>query len=337
MIEPLIYDPEKNILRILDQRLLPFEEKYVIAESGYDVARAIKDMVLRGAPLIAVAGAYGVLMEAKKGAGKEELMNVMDALRKSRPTAVNLFNIMKVLEDVLHETDDLKSAIEQKVEEFVAHEKEIYDRIGEAGSTLIPEDSTVMTYCNTGFLATIGIGTAIGVIYRAFQKGKIKEVIVPETRPYLQGARLTVYEMRKLGIPHRLITDNTAPFLMEMGRVDFVVVGADRVVMNGDVANKIGTLSLALAAREFNVPFYTALPISTIDFRSRDFNQVKIEERGSDEVIFVRGKPITYPDTPTYHYAFDITPSRLINGYVTEEGVFESMDELVRSIRQEKR
>ena len=334
MIEPLIYDSERNVLLILDQRLLPFEEKYITAENGYDVARAIKDMVLRGAPLIAVAGAYAILMEVKRGASVEELMKVMEALRKSRPTAVNLFNILKDLEEVLHETDDLKSAIEEKVLKFVSQEKRIYDRIGELGSQLVPQDATIMTYCNTGFLATIGIGTAIGVIYKAFEKGKVKEVIVPETRPYLQGARLTVYEMRKLGIPHRLITDNTAPFLMEMGKVDFVVVGADRVVLNGDLANKIGTLSLALAAKEFDIPFYTALPISTIDFQSKDFRGVRIEKRESGEVIFVRGKPITYPDTPTYHYAFDITPARLISGYITEQGVFRSMEELLSKLKK---
>ncbi len=325
MIQPLIYDGERNILRILDQRRLPFEEVYVEAHDGFQVADAIRDMVLRGAPLIAVAGAYAILMEVRRGADRKRLQEVFSALRRSRPTAVNLFNILEVLENVLHETTDVKRAIEERVLQFVEMEKRLYDRIGEYGSQIIPDDATVMTYCNTGFLATIGIGTAIGVIYKAFQKGKVREVIVPETRPYLQGARLTVYEMRKLGIPHRLITDNTAPFLMELGKVDAVVVGADRVVLNGDVANKIGTLSLALAAREFGIPFYVALPTSTIDPHSETFDGIKIEERGSEEVIFVRGNPITYPDTPTYHYAFDITPARLVSGYIMEKGVFEDI------------
>ncbi len=325
MIQPLIYDGERNILRILDQRRLPFEEVYVEAHDGFQVADAIRDMVLRGAPLIAVAGAYAILMEVRRGADRKRLQEVFSALRRSRPTAVNLFNILEVLENVLHETTDVKRAIEERVLQFVEMEKRLYDRIGEYGSQIIPDDATVMTYCNTGFLATIGIGTAIGVIYKAFQKGKVREVIVPETRPYLQGARLTVYEMRKLGIPHRLITDNTAPFLMELGKVDAVVVGADRVVLNGDVANKIGTLSLALAAREFGIPFYVALPTSTIDPHSETFDGIKIEERGSEEVIFVRGNPITYPDTPTYHYAFDITPARMVSGYITEKGVFEDI------------
>ncbi len=325
MIQPLIYDEERNVLRILDQRRLPFEEVYVEAHDGFQVADAIRDMVLRGAPLIAVAGAYAILMEVRKGADRERLQEVFSALRRSRPTAVNLFNILEVLENVLHETADVKRAIEERVLQFVEMEKRLYDRIGEYGSQIIPDDATVMTYCNTGFLATIGIGTAIGVIYKAFQKGKVREVIVPETRPYLQGARLTVYEMRKLGIPHRLITDNTAPFLMELGKVDAVVVGADRVVLNGDVANKIGTLSLALAAREFGIPFYVALPTSTIDPHSETFDGIRIEERGSEEVIFVRGNPITYPDTPTYHYAFDITPAKLVSGYITEKGVFRDI------------
>lgn len=327
MVRPLIYDEEKNVLRILDQRRLPFEEVYVEARDGFQVADAIRDMVLRGAPLIAVAGAYAILMEVRRGADRERLSEVISALRRSRPTAVNLFNVLEMIENVLHETGDMERTIEEKVLQFVEMERKLYERIGEYGSEVVPQNATVMTYCNTGFLATIGMGTAIGVIYRAFQKGKVKEVIVPETRPYLQGARLTVYEMRKLGIPHRLITDNTAPFLMELKRVDVVIVGADRVVLNGDVANKIGTLSLALAAKEFGIPFYVALPTSTIDPHSETFDGIKIEERGSEEVIFVRGNPITYPDTPTYHYAFDITPAKFITGYITEKGVFRDIKE----------
>ncbi len=327
MVRPLIYDEEKNVLRILDQRRLPFEEVYVEARDGFQVADAIRDMVLRGAPLIAVAGAYAILMEVRRGADRERLRKVISALRRSRPTAVNLFNVLEMIENVLHETGDMERTIEEKVLQFVEMERKLYERIGEYGSEVVPQNATVMTYCNTGFLATIGMGTAIGVIYRAFQKGKVKEVIVPETRPYLQGARLTVYEMRKLGIPHRLITDNTAPFLMELKRVDVVIVGADRVVLNGDVANKIGTLSLALAAKEFGIPFYVALPTSTIDPHSETFDGIKIEERGSEEVIFVRGNPITYPDTPTYHYAFDITPAKFITGYITEKGVFRDIKE----------
>lgn len=327
MVRPLIYDEEKNVLRILDQRRLPFEEVYIETRDGFQVADAIRDMVLRGAPLIAVAGAYAILMEVRRGADRERLMKVISALRRSRPTAVNLFNVLEMIENVLHETGDMERTIEEKVLQFVEMERKLYERIGEYGSEVVPQNATVMTYCNTGFLATIGMGTAIGVIYRAFQKGKVKEVIVPETRPYLQGARLTVYEMRKLGIPHRLITDNTAPFLMELKRVDVVIVGADRVVLNGDVANKIGTLSLALAAKEFGIPFYVALPTSTIDPHSETFDGIKIEERGSEEVIFVRGNPITYPDTPTYHYAFDITPAKFITGYITEKGVFRDIKE----------
>ncbi len=327
MVRPLIYDEEKNVLRILDQRRLPFEEVYIETRDGFQVADAIRDMVLRGAPLIAVAGAYAILMEVRRGADRERLRKVISALRRSRPTAVNLFNVLEMIENVLHETGDIERTIEEKVLQFVEMERKLYERIGEYGSEVVPQNATVMTYCNTGFLATIGIGTAIGVIYRAFQKGKVKEVIVPETRPYLQGARLTVYEMRKLGIPHRLITDNTAPFLMELKRVDVVIVGADRVVLNGDVANKIGTLSLALAAKEFGIPFYVALPTSTIDPHSETFDGIKIEERGSEEVIFVRGNPITYPDTPTYHYAFDITPAKFITGYITEKGVFRDIKE----------
>ncbi len=332
MIRPLIYDEESNILRILDQRLLPFEEVYVEARDGFQVVDAIREMVLRGAPLIAVAGAYAILMEARKTADIGRLREVISALRHSRPTAVNLFNFLKTIENVLHETGNIKQRIEETVLQFIREEKDLYDHIGEYGSEVIPPDATVMTFCNTGFLATIGIGTAIGVIYRAFQKGKVREVIVPETRPYLQGARLTVYEMRKLGIPHRLITDNTAPFLMELGKVDVVVVGADRVVLNGDVANKIGTLSLALAAKEFGVPFYVALPTSTIDSRSRTFEGIRIEERGSEEVIFIRGNPITYPDTPTYHYAFDITPAKLISGYITERGIFRDISDALKAL-----
>ena len=327
MVRPLIYDEEKNVLRILDQRRLPFEEVYIETRDGFQVADAIRDMVLRGAPLIAVAGAYAILMEVRRGADRERLRKVISALRRSRPTAVNLFNVLEMIENVLHETGDMERTIEEKVLQFVEMERKLYERIGEYGSEVVPQNATVMTYCNTGFLATIGMGTAIGVIYRAFQKGKVKEVIVPETRPYLQGARLTVYEMRKLGIPHRLITDNTAPFLMELKRVDVVIVGADRVVLNGDVANKIGTLSLALAAKEFGIPFYVALPTSTIDPHSETFDGIKIEERGSEEVIFVRGNPITYPDTPTYHYAFDITPAKFITGYITEKGVFRDIKE----------
>ncbi len=319
MVSPLIF--ERDVLYILDQRKLPFKEEYFLARSGSEVVHAIKEMILRGAPLIAFAGAYALLLDMRAG---KDVLQTMEALKRTRPTAVNLFNMLSEMRRLLEDGasyEDMLNFVRKKEHE----EKLIYERIGEHGSKLIPKNARVMTYCNTGFLATLGIGTAMGVIYKAFLQGKIEEVIVPETRPYLQGARLTVYELRKLGIPHKLITDNSASFLMSRGMVDCVVVGADRVVMNGDLANKIGTLQLALSSYYFRIPFYTALPTSTIDTERDTFGDVTIEQRSSREITSLGTCRITFEDTQTYNFAFDITPSRFISAYITEHGVFEDI------------
>ena len=291
-------------LELLDQRQLPDKEVYVTCRTAEEVAAAIRDMVVRGAPAIGCTAAFGVVL----GKGSDA---AYEALRKSRPTAVNLFWAL----ERMHKAKDLEAEARAIFAEDVAANR----RIGELGAKLIGERARVMTHCNTGALATAGYGTALGVIRSA--KGKGISVIANETRPYLQGARLTAWECIQEGIPCTLITDSMAGHMMSRGEVDVVIVGADRIAANGDVANKIGTYALAVLAKRHEIPFYVAAPLSTFDLSIPDGSGIPIEERPPDEVTGYRETRWAPAGVKVRNPAFDVTPAELVSGIVCERGV----------------
>ncbi|HKU45301.1 MAG TPA: S-methyl-5-thioribose-1-phosphate isomerase [Burkholderiales bacterium] len=301
-VEPIRWLGDR--LELIDQRLLPDQTVYVTCRTAAEVAQAIKDMVVRGAPAIGCAAAFGVVLDG--GTPKS-----FDVLAKSRPTAVNLFWALRRMKKARNLEAEAKAIFE---EDLAANRT-----MGKLGAELIPKGSTVLTCCNTGALATAGHGTALGVV-RSARKKKIN-VIACETRPYLQGARLTAYECMQEGIPCTLITDNMAGHLMSRGEIDVVIVGADRIAANGDTANKIGTYSLAVLARRHGIPFYVAAPISTIDVKTRDGKAIPIEERPAEEVTGYRGTRWAPQGIAVRNPAFDVTPAELITGIITERGV----------------
>jgi methylthioribose-1-phosphate isomerase len=301
-VEPLRWRGDR--LELLDQRLLPDETLYVTCRSAAEVAQAIHDMVVRGAPAIGCAAAFGVVLSR----GSSESYEV---LAKSRPTAVNLFWAL----ERMRKARDLKAEAEAIFAEDLAANR----AMGKLGAELIPERARVMTHCNTGALATAGHGTALGVIRSA--KDKNVSVIACETRPYLQGARLTAWECVQEGIPCTLITDSTAGYLMSRGEVDVVLVGADRIAANGDVANKIGTYGLAVLARRHRIPFYVAAPLSTFDLAIPDGSHIPIEERPAAEVTGYRGTRWAPQGVSVRNPAFDVTPAELVTGIVCEKAV----------------
>jgi methylthioribose-1-phosphate isomerase len=319
-------------LYLLDQRLLPHRERYVRCRGYRDVARAIREMIVRGAPAIGVAAAYGIVLACKTAGGKKamleaRIMEAAEAIKSTRPTAVNLFwavdRMVRLAKEAIESGLDVYETLLQEANRMAEADIEANRRIGEYGKGLIPDGATVMTYCNAGGLATVGYGTAIGVIRAAFEGGKKISVLVPETRPKLQGARLTAYELKRLGIPYKIITDNMASMLMSMGKVGCIVVGADRVLARtGHVVNKIGTLGLAISARYFGVPFYVAAPLSSFDFERKP-DEVKIEERDEQEVLTIAGKSIAPRGSKAVNLAFDITPPELVSAIITEYGVYE--------------
>jgi len=300
-------------LSVLDQRKLPDYEEYLVATTPADVASAIRQMAVRGAPLIGIAGAYGLALAHVHGLdGKEALANLLS----SRPTAVNLATALYRVADAPDPVAEAVSIHEEERERCLA--------MARAGSKLIKPGSGVMTYCNTGALATGGVGTALGVIIEAFRQGKVREAWVPETRPWLQGARLSSWELCRAGVPHRVITDNSAAYLMSKGMVDCVMVGADRVARNHDLANKIGTLGLALAARHFRVPFYVVAPTTSFDPETPTGSEITIEERDPGEVLGFGGRRVAPEGVSALNYAFDVTPAGFITAFVTEEGILEA-------------
>jgi methylthioribose-1-phosphate isomerase len=301
-VQPIRWKGDR--LELLDQRLLPDQKKYVACRTAADVAKAIRDMVVRGAPAIGCAAAFGVVL----GKGSKA---AYDALAKSRPTAVNLFWAL----DRMKRARDLEAEAKAIYQEDLAANQ----ALGKLGAELIPERARVMTHCNTGALATAGHGTALGIIRSS--KNKRVSVIACETRPYLQGARLTAWECLQEGIPCTLITDNMAGHLMSRGEVDVVVVGADRIAANGDVANKIGTYALAVMAKRHGIPFYVAAPLSTFDPKIADGSQIPIEERPAGEVLGYRKVRWAPKGVQVRNPAFDVTPAELITGIVCERGV----------------
>ena len=336
-VEPIRWTPEGVV--ILDQLRLPGEVVYHTYTDYRDVAKAIKDMIIRGAPAIGVAAAMGAALGVERSKAKSlpelraEFETICDALARTRPTAVDLFWAIRRFQARFEElaaaaANDGASGLAHLRAALVAEAQKVHEerraadrRIGKFGAELLGKSGRVMTQCNAGALATGGIGTALGVVRMAVEAGYQIDVLVPETRPYLQGARLTAWELQQDQIPLTLITDNMVGHFLKTGGVNAVVVGADRIARNGDTANKIGTYGIAVLARENNVPFYVAAPISTLDLSLASGDEIPIEERSSAEVTKLAGVQISPKDVQAAHPAFDVTPARYITAIITERGV----------------
>jgi methylthioribose-1-phosphate isomerase len=325
---------------MIDQTRLPREETYVTCTTYREVADAIRSMIIRGAPAIGVAAAMGIALGMRQAESAGEFNTICDTLAATRPTAVNLFWAIERMRRVHAEMhgrplEDVRSRLIAEAQQIRLEDIAINECIGRNGAPLVPDGKTVLTHCNAGALATAGYGTALGVIRAAIASGKKIDVFADETRPFLQGARLTVWELGHDQIPATLITDNMAGHFLHSGRIGCVIVGADRIAANGDVANKIGTYSLAVLAKENNVPFYVAAPISTLDLSLASGDQIPIEQRAPDEVTHFRGVPIAPEGTAVANPAFDVTPNRYVTAIVTERGVarvpyLESLAKLVK-------
>lgn len=333
MIIPVKWNDEG--VEMLDQRLLPTEEKWLMLKTYNDVADGIRDMVVRGAPAIGVSAAYGIALGAKQFVGtniddlEDELDYICDVIGKTRPTAVNLFWAIDRMKRTFQKAKaEGKSVSETKQilldDAKAIHEEDIESQrlIAQFGGELIEDNSTVLTHCNAGALATGGVwGTALGVIRGAVNQGKNVSVIADETRPYLQGARLTAWELLQDNIPVTLITDNMSGHVMKKGRVQAVVVGSDRIAANGDVANKIGTYMVAVLAKQHGIPFYVAAPLSTVDLNCPTGDQIPIEERDIREITHVKDIQLAPEGIDVSNYAFDVTPNELVTAIITEQGV----------------
>ena len=329
-------------VRILDQSRLPGEEVYVELEDYRDVASAIIELKIRGAPAIGVAGAYGIALGALKIESvigdefRKKLDAVMATIAATRPTACNLFWAIQRMQEVAEVGNDVskvKSALVDEAVKIHAEEKEATRKLSQIGAELIRDGDIVLVHCNAGPLATAGYGTALGVILFAGEQGKKVRVIATETRPVLQGARLTTWELKKAGVPVTLITDSMAGYFMKRGEINCVIVGADRIAANGDTANKIGTYTLAVLAKENNVPFYVAAPTSTIDPALASGEQVPIEQRKPEEITHIRGVRIAPEGIAVLNPAFDVTPHKYITAIITEKGVLrEPFGEGIRGI-----
>ncbi|MFN7915218.1 MAG: S-methyl-5-thioribose-1-phosphate isomerase [Vicinamibacterales bacterium] len=328
---------DNDVVVMIDQRKLPAQEIYVRCRTAADVAKAIKTMVIRGAPAIGVAAALGLSLGTRRstytGTQKfaAEFYKLCDMMAGTRPTAVNLFwaidRMKRCFADGVakgESVDQLKDRLDREADLIEAEDVASCRAMGAFGATVVPQDAKILTHCNAGALATAGYGTALGVIRGAVEAGKNVAVFADETRPFLQGARLTAWELVKDGIDTTVITDNMSGALMRQGKVNFVVVGADRIAANGDTANKIGTYSVAVLAREHNVPFYVAAPLSTIDLKTADGSGIPIEERNSREVTHVGSNQLAPEGASVWNPAFDVTPNHLIAGIITEKGIFRA-------------
>jgi methylthioribose-1-phosphate isomerase len=317
-LRPVGYDAARDVVRVLDQRRLPGEEAWLDLDSSGAVARAIRDLAVRGAPAIGVAAAYGLAADARRGADAGELRAAADRLVHARPTAVNLAWAVRRMAHRFGLGADVLLAEAQAIRD---EDEAACRRIGALGAPLLPPGARVLTHCNAGALATAGYGTALGIVRAAFEAGNPVSVLAGETRPFLQGARLTAWELHRDGIPVTVVTDGMAGWLMARGEIACVVVGADRIAANGDVANKIGTYSLAVLAEHHALPFYVAAPWSTVDLDAPDGAAIPIEERASDEVVTIAGQRIAPAGVPARYPAFDVTPGALVTAIVTERGI----------------
>ena len=316
-------------LRILDQSKLPGEQIFADLDNYHDVVLAIKEMRVRGAPAIGVTVAYGIALGASgiETASKDEFLaqlhHVMQAFTASRPTAVNLFQAINRMQKAARGdgVDEIKNSLINEAKRIHQEEMTATKQLSQLGAELIEDGFTLLTHCNAGPLATAGYGTALGVIKAAKDQGKRVSVFVTETRPLLQGARLTTWELRQEGIPVTLITDSMAGYFMQLGKIDCVIVGADRIAANGDVANKIGTYTLAVLAKENKIPFYVAAPTSSIDISLSSGDKIPIEERSPEEVTHIQGVPIAPEGIGAANPAFDVTPHSYITAIITEKGI----------------
>jgi methylthioribose-1-phosphate isomerase len=323
---------ENNQLKMIDQRILPLTYDVLTYDDHVAVAQAITDMVVRGAPAIGAAGAFGMALAAQRSPARDrdsllaDLTSAKKTLDAARPTAVNLSWATSRIMDyvgglVLPNVDDLRSAIVAEAQRIADEDVEINRRMGAFGAEIVPQSANILTHCNAGSLATVDYGTTLGVVRAASEQGKQVHVWVDETRPRLQGARLTAWELMHDEIPMTLIADNAAGMLMRLGKVQVVLYGADRVAANGDVANKIGSYKLAVLAKENGIPCYSVVPTPTIDLALAHGDLIPIEERGAEEVTMVGVERIAPEGVPVYNPAFDVTPHRYLTGIITEEGI----------------
>src|SRR6195256_3622623 len=333
MLPTIAREPDAVVM--IDQRKLPAQEIYVRCKTAAEVARAIKTMVIRGAPAIGVAAAMGIALGMRKSATTvtqkfaAEFDKVCELMSSTRPTAVNLFWAIDRMKHAFaraakagESVDQIKDRLDREAQ--MIHDEDVAScrAMGAFGAAVVPADARILTHCNAGALATAGYGTALGVIRGAIEQGKRVAVFADETRPFLQGARLTAWELVRDGIQTTVITDNMTASLMHQGKVNFVVVGADRIAANGDTANKIGTYGVAVLAREHDIPFYVAAPLSTIDLGTVDGAHIPIEERNTREVTHLGGSQLTPDGARVWNPAFDVTPHRFITGIITERGIF---------------
>lgn len=324
-----------NSIRFLDQTALPLSEVYIETSDISVVANAIRTLKVRGAPLLGIVSAYGLLLGTQKEIlsskekFNEEFENSARILFATRPTAKNLFWALERMRNILrlNVSDDPKMLFDKlKSEAILIHEEDraMCENMGKLGAELIPDGAKILTHCNTGALATGGIGTAFGVILTAHNLGKSISIFADETRPLLQGSRLSMWEFQKTGIPATLITDNSAAWTMKTKKIDLIIVGADRIALNGDTANKIGTYNLAVLAKENHIPFYVAAPTSTVDQKIQNGDEIQIEERDSSEVTNNFGKQTAPNNILVFNPAFDVTPNHLITAIITERGVLKA-------------
>lgn len=322
-----------NVSRMVDQTKFPEKFEYIDIKTGDEMFDAIRTMIVRGAPAIGIGGAHGVVLYALEGAEKfdsrEEFVNWLiekaEYMKTSRPTAVNLmWAVEKQIEVIRNSKSDIKGLIEELKINGIKLENEdieINKKIGDYGAEVVPKGATILTHCNAGALATVGYGTALGVVRSAFAKDNTVQVFADETRPRQQGARITTLELTMDGIPTTLITDGMCSYFMKKGMIDMVCVGADRIAANGDAANKIGTYTVAIAAKYHNIPFYVAAPLSTIDTSIKSGDEIVIEERSREEVTHINGKTICAEGVNVINPGFDVTPHELIAGIITEKGI----------------
>lgn len=327
MVETIRWTDDGVVM--VDQTRLPREEVFVTCRTYREVADAIRRMVIRGAPAIGVAAAMGVALGVLRADGEDldaQMEEICGELAGTRPTAVNLFWAIRRMKDVYgsmrgHPIEEVRRRLVEEARQVYREDIAINEAIGRNGADLVPDGKTVLTHCNAGALATAGYGTALGVIRAAVAAGKSIDVFADETRPFLQGARLTAWELQRDGIPTTLITDNMAGHFLKSGRIGCVVVGADRIAANGDVANKVGTYSVAVLAKENGIPFYVAAPVSTLDLSLASGDEIPIEQRDTAEVTTVFGTPVAPEGIPVENPAFDVTPHRYVTAIITERGV----------------